>query len=515
MTNYLEVKNLSKSFDSFQLHNITFTLPKGYIMGLIGPNGSGKTTTIKLILNMLKRNGGEIKIMGLDNIADEQKAKAELGVVFDTNYFSDDWKVSEVEKSISVFYPNWNTERFSEMLRKFHIAPTKKVKELSKGMQMKLMLACAFSYDAKLLILDEPTSGLDPVSRDELLQILSEYIEDGEHSVLFSTHITGDLERAADYITYISYGELFFTGSKDEFVDMFRIVKGGMDELSADLQAKAVGVRTFPTGFEALVKTEDIGSFTALDIEPATIDEIVVFTSKKGEDLALNELLKKKHNPALLPIQIAYFAGLRIGEVCGLTWQDIDLKEQCLTIRRSMRYDSVRKKTQIGPTKRKKIRTVDFCDTLAAILREAKKEQMLNSIKYGPLYSQNYYRIVKEKNRTYYEVYSLPRTETPPEGYTQVSFVCLRSDGAYEAPATVSSVCRYSRKKIGDMDDFHFHLLRHTYTTNLLSHGAAPKDVQELLGHSDVSTTMNIYAHATREAKRTSARLLDKVVGTA
>ena len=138
---------------------------------------------------------------------------------------------------------------------------------------------------------------------------------------------------------------------------------------------------------------------------------------------------------------------------------------------------------------------------------------MLNSIKYGPLHSQNYYRIVKEKNRTYYEVYSLPRTETPPEDYTQVSFVCLRPDGAYEAPATVSSVCRYSRKKIGDMDDFHFHLLRHTYTTNLLSHGAAPKDVQELLGHSDVSTTMNIYAHATREAKRTSARLLDKVVG--
>ena len=284
MTNYLEVKNLSKSFDSFQLHNITFTLPKGYIMGLIGPNGSGKTTTIKLILNMLKRNGGEIKIMGLDNIADEQKAKAELGVVFDTNYFSDDWKVTEVEKSISVFYPNWNSERFAEMLRKFHIVPAKKVRELSKGMQMKLMLACAFSYDAKLLILDEPTSGLDPVSRDELLQILSEYIEDGEHSVLFSTHITGDLERAADYITYISYGELFFSGIKDEFVDMFRIIKGGRNELSADLQAKAIGVRIFPTGFEALVKTEDIGAFPALDIEPAAIDEIVVFTSRKGED---------------------------------------------------------------------------------------------------------------------------------------------------------------------------------------------------------------------------------------
>lgn len=284
MTNYLEVTNLSKSFDSFQLHNISFTLPKGYIMGLIGPNGSGKTTTIKLILNMLKRTGGTVKVMGLDNIAEEQKVKSELGVVFDTNYFSDDWKVSQVEKSISVFYPNWDSQKFADMLRKFHIAPTKKVKELSKGMQMKLMLACAFSYDAKLLILDEPTSGLDPVSRDELLKILSEYIEDGEHSVLFSTHITGDLERAADYITYISYGELYFTGSKDDFVDMFRIVKGGIEELSDDLKNKAAGIRTFPTGFEALMKTEDISGFPNLTVDPATIDEIVVFTSKKGDD---------------------------------------------------------------------------------------------------------------------------------------------------------------------------------------------------------------------------------------
>lgn len=284
MDNYLEVKNLSKSFDRFQLHNITFTLPKGYIMGLIGPNGSGKTTTIKLILNMLRRDGGEIKIMGLDNIADEQRTKAELGVVFDTNYFSDDWSAAEVEASVSAFYPNWNTERFAEMLRKFHIAPAKKVKELSKGMQMKLMLACAFSYDAKLLILDEPTSGLDPVSRDELLHILSEYIEDGAHSVLFSTHITEDLERAADYITYIRYGELFFTGSKDEFVDRFRMVRGGMEELSADLRAKAIGIRTFPTGFEALVRAEDAEAFSALDMEPAAIDEIVVFSSRRGAD---------------------------------------------------------------------------------------------------------------------------------------------------------------------------------------------------------------------------------------
>ena len=283
MNNYLEVRNLSKSFEGFQLHNITFTLPKGYIMGLIGPNGSGKTTTIKLILNMLKRTSGEVKILGFDSITNEQEAKRNLGVVFDSNYFSDEWKISQVEKSVSAFYENWNTQKFSETLKRFHIQPSKKVKELSKGMQMKLMLACAFSYDAKLLILDEPTSGLDPVSRDELLHILSEYIEDGEHSVLFSTHITGDLERAADYITYISYGELFFSGGKDEFIDSFRIVKGGCEELSTDLGKKMLGIRNFSTGFEALVKTEDLKQFAHLNVEPATIDDIVVFTSKRGE----------------------------------------------------------------------------------------------------------------------------------------------------------------------------------------------------------------------------------------
>lgn len=286
MNDYLEVRNLSKSFEGFQLHNITFTLPKGYIMGLIGPNGSGKTTTIKLILNMLKRTSGEVKVLGFDNIASEQEAKRNLGVVFDSNYFSDEWKISQVEKSVSAFYENWNTQKFSETLKRFHIQPSKKVKELSKGMQMKLMLACAFSYDAKLLILDEPTSGLDPVSRDELLHIVSEYIEDGEHSVLFSTHITGDLERVADYITYIRYGELFFSGGKDELIDSFRIVKGGREELSAEISKKMLGIRNFSTGFEALVKTEDSKQFAHLNVEPATIDDIVVFTSRRGDQYA-------------------------------------------------------------------------------------------------------------------------------------------------------------------------------------------------------------------------------------
>ena len=229
--------------------------------------------------------------------------------------------------------------------------------------------------------------------------------------------------------------------------------------------------------------------------------------------LKLEEFLKKKDNPALLPIQIAYYTGLRIGEVCGLTWQDVHLDKQYLTVRRSMRYNGARHKTEIGATKRKKVRTVDFCNTLAAILKAAKTEQHKNRLQYGGLYHLNYYTEVKEKDRTYYEVYSLPRTDEIPEGYKEISFVCLRPDGAYESPSTVGIMCRTASRKVEGLEGFHFHQLRHTFTSNLLSNGAAPKDVQELLGHADVSTTMNIYAHATREAKRTSARLLDKVVG--
>ena len=283
MTNFLEVNDLSKRFKGFELRNISFSLPKGYIMGLIGPNGSGKTTTIKLILNMMRRESGNVRIMGLDNLSFENTVKSDIGVVFDSNCFCGDWTAAQTERSVSMFYNNWNSEKFSSLLKKFNINRKTKIKALSKGMQMKLMLACAFSYDAKLLILDEPTGGLDPVSRDELLNILSEYIEDGEHSVLFSTHITSDLERTADYITYINGGELFYSGSKDDFLNMYCIAKGGKEELSPQIKKKAIGLREYSTGFEALVKTDDLELFSRLDTEPATIDDIVIFTNRKGD----------------------------------------------------------------------------------------------------------------------------------------------------------------------------------------------------------------------------------------
>ena len=242
-------------------------------------------------------------------------------------------------------------------------------------------------------------------------------------------------------------------------------------------------------------------------------DGIAVPTISYEQYGLLTDWLKKKDNPALLPVQIAYFTGLRIGEVCALTWQDIDLKEQTITVRRSMRYNDTRHKTEVGTTKRSKVRTVDFCDTLAAILRAARLEQNKNRLKYGPLYSLNYFKQVQEKGRSYYELYSLAQSDDVPEDYTEISFVCLRPDGCYESASTVGLACRTAARKVPGLEGFHFHQLRHTFTSNLLSNGAAPKDVQELLGHSDVSTTMNVYAHATREAKRSSARLMDKVVG--
>ena len=222
---------------------------------------------------------------------------------------------------------------------------------------------------------------------------------------------------------------------------------------------------------------------------------------------------EKRRGEAILPVQIAYFTGLRLGEVAGLTWQDINLEEQYLTVRRSIRYNGATHKHEIGPTKWKKIRVVDFGDTLADILRNAKKEQHKNRFQYGELYQRNFYREVMEKNRVHYEYYHLGMTENVPEDYTEIFFVCLREDGCLELPATIETACRTAGRKVPELEGFHFHTLRHTYTTNLLSNGAQPKDVQELLGHSDVSTTMNVYAHATREAKRTSARLLDKVAG--
>ncbi|MBT1172937.1 ATP-binding cassette domain-containing protein [Bifidobacterium sp. MA2] len=291
----LSVTGVGKHYDSgFTLDDVTFDLPKGYIMGLVGPNGAGKSTLIRLILNTVRRDRGEIRILGRDNIADEEWAKERLGVVFDSSYLIEYWRVSKVGRAMADMYDAWNQRAFDGYLVRFGLDPRKRVRELSRGMRMKLMLAVALSHDARLLILDEPTAGLDVLARDGLMDILRDYVADGERSVLFSTHITDDLERAADLITYITGGRLYYTGPKDEFEDSFRIVKGGPDDFDGAVASASVGVHRYGTGFDALVRAEDVARFmggageragvdgsgrSGLVVEPASIDDIIRLTN--------------------------------------------------------------------------------------------------------------------------------------------------------------------------------------------------------------------------------------------
>ena len=279
----LSVTGLTKYYDSgFTLDDVTFDLPSGYIMGLVGPNGAGKSTLIKLILNMTTRDAGRIEVLGLDAMANEERAKEQMGVVLDSSYFIEYMTVDAVERTSSPMYPLWDHNLFDAYLRRFGLGRNKKIKNLSRGMQMKLMLAVALSHDAKLLILDEPTSGLDVLSRDELMDILSDYVADGGHSVIFSTHITADLERCADFLAYITNGMLYYSGPKDEFEDAFRLVKGGPDELTDGLRRAMVGIRTYATGFDALVRTQDIphiGGTDGLLTQHASIEDVIRLTN--------------------------------------------------------------------------------------------------------------------------------------------------------------------------------------------------------------------------------------------
>ena len=281
--NILELKNVNKSFTGFQLKDLSFQLPKGYIMGLVGANGAGKTTTIQLILNMLDKDTGDIFVFEKDNKKYENIIKQEVGVVFDSVFYVDSWTVKDTEKAISLFYDNWSHRTFDEMVTRFQLPYGKKVSALSRGMQMKLMLACAFSHNAKLLILDEPTSGLDPIARDEFLEIIQEYIKDGEKSVLFSTHITTDLERVADYITLLNQGNMLYTGSMEDLLNNYYNIKGKPGDLTRQLEEAVLGLRKTNVGFQGVIRSKEVSNFKHCVIENCSIDDIVISMSKGGD----------------------------------------------------------------------------------------------------------------------------------------------------------------------------------------------------------------------------------------
>lgn len=225
MENILEIKNLSKKYDGFELKNVNIELPKGMIMGFIGENGAGKTTTIKAILNIINRDAGEIKIFGSDNKENERKIKEDIGVVLDDSFLSEYLNPSDINKIMKNIYKNWDEKLYFKYIEDFKLPKEKISKEYSSGMKMKLKIAVALAHHPKLLILDEPTSGLDPVARNEILDIFQEFIQDENKGIFVSTHITSDLEHIADYITFINNGEIIFTKTRDELLENYGIVK--------------------------------------------------------------------------------------------------------------------------------------------------------------------------------------------------------------------------------------------------------------------------------------------------
>lgn len=225
MENAIEVKRLSKKYNTFSLHNINLVVPKGYIVGLIGENGAGKSTTIKSILNLIQKDSGSIQIFNQDHAKHEKELKQDIGVVFDESHFPEQLTAKDLNLIMKNIYRKWDTPLYMNYLHQFNIPQKKIIKEFSRGMKTKLSLAVALAHHPKLLILDEPTSGLDPIVRNEILDIFLDFIQDEEHSILMSSHITTDLEKVADYITFLHQGKIIFSAAKDDLLTDYAIIK--------------------------------------------------------------------------------------------------------------------------------------------------------------------------------------------------------------------------------------------------------------------------------------------------
>lgn len=286
MENILELQNVRKTYKKFSLKDISFTLPGGYIMGLIGPNGAGKTTIIKLIMNLIRRDGGSISVFGKDIIKHEREIKANIGFVYDEPRFFLDVTLKNIKSAYAPFYEKWNDERFNSLVAEFQLPLKKKYKKLSRGQKTKFALALALSHDADLIIMDEPTAGLDTVFRRELLHKLSSLLQDERKSILFSTHITSDLEKIADYITFIDNGRIVFSLPREDVLDNWGIAKGGEELLNKDLEHLFYRFHKTEFGVEAL--TPNIHKVhqhfnSHLVLEKANLEDIMYFFSK-GED---------------------------------------------------------------------------------------------------------------------------------------------------------------------------------------------------------------------------------------
>ncbi|WLD28327.1 Vitamin B12 import ATP-binding protein BtuD [Clostridioides difficile] len=275
----ITIKNLNKSYKNFALQDVSFSVPKGSIMGFVGENGAGKTTTLKSILNLISYDSGNIEIFGLDNIKNEKEIKEQIGVVFEGSNFHENLNTNNISKIMSHIYKNWDDTLFKEYLKKLRVPNNKLIKEFSKGNKMKLSIAVALSHKPKLLILDEATSSLDPIVREEILDIFLDFIQDEEHSIILSSHITSDLDKIADYITFIHKGKIIFSESKDELIDTMGILKCSSNDFAKLTNEDYSYYRKSQFGYEVLLKDKYkfITKQPNLIVDNTTIEEIMLF----------------------------------------------------------------------------------------------------------------------------------------------------------------------------------------------------------------------------------------------
>lgn len=278
MTYAIEVVNLRKTFPQFQLVDVSFQLPTGTIMGFVGENGAGKTTTIKCLLNLLQKDRGEVQLLGLDYVEHDTAIKEQIGVVFDDLYVPETLNATQINHILEKIFANWDEAYYVELLKRFKIPIKKPIKQLSRGMRMKLSIAMALAHHPKLLILDEPTSGLDPIVRDEILDLFMEFMQDEDNSILFSTHITSDLEKIADYITFIHEGEILFSKNKDELLYDYGIWKGTVEQSKELPEHAKVRMRKNAFGIEILVNRKEVNN--AFHLDKPSIEDIMLFFVK-------------------------------------------------------------------------------------------------------------------------------------------------------------------------------------------------------------------------------------------
>ncbi len=278
----LTLSNVTKSYDKFKLDNISFSIPQGCIMGLIGENGAGKSTIFKAVLDLINKDNGEIMFYGQKLDRDSSDLKEDIGVVFDTLHYPETLKPSEISKINKYSFKNWSDEAFRKYCDTFKIEYKKKIKDLSKGMKMKLGIAAALSHSAKFLILDEPTSGLDPVAREEMLDIFLDFMQDETHSILISSHITTDLEKIADYITFIHEGKLLLSKSKDELIYDYRLVHCGESDFTELKNEDGAVWRKRDFQYDVLLPNGSTleSKYSACTFERATIEEIMLMYIK-------------------------------------------------------------------------------------------------------------------------------------------------------------------------------------------------------------------------------------------